>query len=130
MVRRGLLKDLANTPTQIVCGWRLYGPALKVLRDLPDVPVKIDLLTGECQARGSRLEPPLHIADDLSHWFRERVERDEVPPGLVASATTTLTPRAEARALRIACETVVETTRGQFASRGTAVWGLDDFADG
>ena len=128
-VRRGLLKDLANTPTQIVCGWRLYGPDLGRLRDLAGDPIAIDLLTGECRAAGSRLDPPLAIADDLVRWLRDRFERDGVPPGVVARATSTLTPRIELRALVIEVETVVETTRGTYDSRDTTRWAPGDVAD-
>jgi len=44
-VRRGLMKDLANTPTQIACGWRMYGDIAR-LSDLSGSEVVIDLLSG------------------------------------------------------------------------------------
>jgi hypothetical protein len=75
-VRRGLLKDLANTPTQMVCGWRLYGPDLRRLTDLAGQAVSINLLTGECYLDTALLDPPLGIAGDITDWFRGRVDRD------------------------------------------------------
>jgi hypothetical protein len=127
-MKRGLLKEMANTPTAIVCGWRLYGPDLPRLRALLGQPVVIDLLTGECSVTGSVLEPQLHIANELARWTRERFERDGIPSNLVASATTTLTAAEQGRRLAIDCSTVVETTRGTYSSRDTARWGVDDFA--
>jgi hypothetical protein len=127
-MKRGLLKEMANTPTAIVCGWRLYGPDLPRLRALVGEPVVIDLLTGDCSVRGSTLAPPLFIADELARWARERFERDGIPPGTVSRATTTLTAQEQVRTLAVDCSTVVETTRGTYSSRDTARWGLDDFA--
>jgi hypothetical protein len=50
-MRRGLLKDLANTPTQIACGWRLYGD-LPRLTVLSGSEVVVDLLPGTAMVDG------------------------------------------------------------------------------
>lgn len=126
-MKRGLLKEMANTPTAIVCGWRLYGPDLPRLRALLGQSVVIDLLTGECSSNGLVLEPGLLVAKELARWARERVERDRVPPGLVLTATTTLTAAEQLRTLAVECSTVLETVRGTYSSRDTARWELDDF---
>lgn len=128
-MKRGLLKEMANTPTAIVCGWRLYGPDLPRLRALVGEPVVVDLLTGDCSVGDSPLEPRLLIAGELARWTQERFRRDGIPPGTVASATTTLTAREQSRSLAIDCCTVVDTTRGAFSSHDIARWGLDDFAE-
>ncbi len=128
-MRRGLLKEMANTPTAIVCGWRLYGPDLPRLRAVIDQPVVVDLLTGECSVNGSPLEPRLFIADELARWTRERFQRDGISPGTVERATTTLTAREQVRTLAIECWTVVDSTQGTYESRDTARWGLDDFSE-
>jgi hypothetical protein len=128
-VRRGLLKDLANTPTQIVCGYRLYGPDLPRLVDLAGDVVSVDLLNGDCSVGATRLVPPLAIANDLAAWFRERVERDAVPPGMVHAATTTLSPRKQASGLAIDCRTVIESRDGTFESHDTAGWHTGDISD-
>ena len=124
-----MLKELAHTPTQIVCGRRLYGPDLGTLRDLAGQPVVIDLMTGTCEVAGVRLETPLHIATDLSAWFQGRIERERVPIGLVSKATTILTAGLQPRALAIDCQTVVEATTGTHVSRETARWAPGDFAE-
>lgn len=128
-VRRGLLKDLANTPTQIVCGYRLYGPDLPRLTDLAGDVVSVNLLTGECSVDSRQLDPPLAIANELAAWFRERVERDAVPPGMVLAATVTLTPRAQSSSLAVDCKTVIESERGAFESHDTARWHASDISD-
>lgn len=53
--------DLANTPTQIACGWRLYGD-FAWLRHLSGSVVTIDLLNGQVGVDGHLLTPPLYIA--------------------------------------------------------------------
>jgi hypothetical protein len=126
-MKRGLLKELANTPTAIVCGWRLYGPDLPRLRALIGESVEIDLLTGECSVNESVLDPQLFIAVELTRWTRERFERDGIPPDIVARATTTLVAREQVRTLAIDCSTVVDTARGTYSSHDIARWGLDDF---
>jgi hypothetical protein len=128
-VRRGLLKDLANTPTQIVCGYRLYGPDLPRLAGLADEVVSVDLFNGECSVGSTALDPPLLIANDLAAWFRERVERDAVPPGMVHAATVTLMPRKQASSLAVDCKTVIESQRGAFESHDTARWYTGDISD-
>jgi hypothetical protein len=104
---------------------------LGTLRDLAGQAVVIDLMTGACEVAGVVIEAPLHIAADLSAWFRETVERERerVPVGLVSKATTTLTSSLQPRALAIDCQTVVEATVGTHASRDTARWAPGDFAE-
>jgi hypothetical protein len=70
-VRRGLLKDLANTPTQIACGWRLYGD-LPRLSQLIGSVITVDLLDGSAKVEGRELSPPLEIAEETSRWLRDR----------------------------------------------------------
>jgi hypothetical protein len=119
-MRRGLLKDLANTPTQIVCGYRLYGPDLRRLTDLAGEVIRVDILSGECCLGTDRLDPPLGVAEEIASWLRERFDRDAIPPGTVEQATVTLKPRSEGRSLAVECKTVVATGRGSYESHGTA----------
>ena len=65
-VRRGLMKDLANTPTQIACGWRMYGDIAR-LSDLSGSEVVIDLLSGGCACDGRELLPPLSADYQRQH---------------------------------------------------------------
>jgi len=81
-VQRGLLKDLANTPTQIACGWRLYGD-LPRLRQLVGSIVTVNLLDGKSTVEGRELVPPLEIAEETSRWLIDRAERAGVPPETV-----------------------------------------------
>jgi len=127
-MKRGLLKEIANTPTAIVCGWRLYGPDLPRLRELAGAPVEIDLLTGVCSVSGAVLDPPLGIAGELSRWTRERFDRDGIPAGTIARATTTVRAQPQGEALAIDCGTVVETTRGTYSSHDATRWGRNDYA--
>ncbi len=119
-MRRGLLKDLANTPTAIACGWRLYED-IQRLRSLDGRPVLIDLLAGTSVVDDQLMAPPLGIVHDVTAWMRERFEKDGIPPGTVTAAVLTLKPHAE-RGLRVDCKTVVETSDGRFASADTAFW--------
>ena len=105
-MRRGLLKDLANTPTQIACGWRMYGDIAR-LSSLDGSEVTIDLISGACRSDGEELSPPLELAADVSRWMAERLERDGVPEGTVTSATLTLRPEIDRRGLVVACSTVL-----------------------
>jgi hypothetical protein len=108
-VRRGLLQDLANTPTQIACGWRLHGD-LPRLRELSGSVVSVDLLTGIATVEGRQLSPGLGIAGEASSWLRERVERDGVPAGTVEVARLVLRPHDDDRgALVMQCATVLRT---------------------
>jgi hypothetical protein len=128
VMRRGLLKDLANTPTQMACGWRLYGD-LKRLAELSAQPVTIDLLSGSCSVNGASCEPPLIIAVAISQWLRERIAQDGVPPGSITTATLTLTPQTEAVPnLSLKCSTVIETESGRFSSDDLAFWDASDVA--
>jgi hypothetical protein len=117
LVRRELLKVLVNTPTQIVCGWRLHGPDLRRLVDLAGEVVSMDLLTGDCYLDTTLLDPALGIAEEIAGWLREPFDRDAVPPGMVHHATMTLTPRAQSHLLTVECTTVIESARG--ATRAT-----------
>jgi hypothetical protein len=125
-MRRGLLKDLANTPTQIACGWRLYGD-LPRLRKLTDSIVTIDLLTGASSVDGRDLVPTLEIAEETSHWLRDRFDRDGVPDGTVRTARLTLSLRQdEDGMLAVDCATELETESNTFLSRDTTRWHSDD----
>jgi hypothetical protein len=73
-MRRGLLTDLANTPTQIVCGYRLYGPDLVRL-----------LLSGKCRSKGKVLEPPLAIANDLMTCLVSGLNATPSPQGSLSA---------------------------------------------
>lgn len=89
-------KDLANTATQIACGWRLYGDLAR-LRELAGSVVSINLLTGDTTVEGRKLSPGLEIADGTSHRLRDRFDRDQVPPDAVVSASLTLSPAIDDR---------------------------------
>jgi hypothetical protein len=128
-VRRGLLKDLANTPTQIVRGWRLYGPDLRRLANLAGEVVSIDLLTGDCNVGATRLDPPLGIAEELAGWLRKRFDSDAVPPGTVHRATVILKPRTQPDLLVVECTTVIESARGTYESHDTVRWAASDVDD-
>ena len=119
-MRRGLLRDLANTPTAIACGWRLYED-IERLTSLVGRVVTIDLLRGTSRVGDEVLEPPLGITHDTTAWMRERLDRDGIPSGLVTGASLTLTPREE-RGLVVACCTVVVTRDAVYESRDVAAW--------
>lgn len=125
-VRRGLLKDLANTPTQIACGWRLYGD-LSRLRQLSGTVVSVDLLTGQAAVDGRLLNPPLDIAEETSRWLRDRLERDGVPSGTVLAATLALRLNIDRRdALVVDCETTLRTPSRAYESRDSTRWARVD----
>lgn len=126
-VRRGLLKDLANTPTQIACGWRLYGD-LPQLSELVGSVITVDLLDGSATVEGREVSPPLEIAEETSRWLRDRFDRDGVPEGLVTAARLTISPSERQRGmLTIECATVLETESRTFNSRDVTRWGRGDF---
>jgi hypothetical protein len=121
-MRRGLMKDLANTPSAMACGWQLYGD-LERLADLADSEVLVDLLTGDCAVDGVPLVPPLVIAEIVKDWAQERHERDDIPDGFVHSLILTIRPRIDRRRrLHIVCSTVAETQHGTFSSSDEAFW--------
>jgi hypothetical protein len=125
-MRRGLLKDLANTPTQIACGWRLYGD-LPRLRQLSGSVVTVDLLNGTATVENRELSQRLEIAEETSRWLRDRFERDGVPPETVTAARLTLTPRTDKRGmLTIKCATVLETESRTYDSRDSTCWARGD----
>ena len=125
-MRRGLLKNLADTPTQIACGWRLYGD-LPRLRELAGSEVTVDLLGGTAVANGAELAPTLYVAAEIFAWLSERVQQDRVPVGTIISAELKLVPRANTRGdLSVDCTTVLTTTRGEFSSRDTTRWAAGD----
>jgi hypothetical protein len=125
-VRRGLLKDLANTPTQIACGWRLYGD-LPRLRQLAGSVISIDLLSGAATVEGRELSPPLEIADETSRWLQDRLQRDGVPAGTVTAARLTLRlDHDKARLLTVDCVTTLATKSKTYDSRDVTHWGPDD----
>jgi hypothetical protein len=125
-MRRGLMKDLANTPTQIACGWRLYGD-LPRLRKLTGSIVSIDLLSGTCSVDGHELKPSLEIAEETSRWLRDRFERDGVPAGAVKAARLTLTPRDDKGDMMVVdCATALETETKTYRSRDTTRWHSGD----
>lgn len=126
-MKRGALKELANTPTAIVCGYQLYGPDLVQLRRLAGEPVLVDLLTGVCTTAGSPLEPPLAIAQVLKTWVGEHLSRKGVPAGTVSRAVTILNPTTEPSGrLVVQCQTIVESLRGTFESRDIIRWHPQD----
>jgi hypothetical protein len=116
------MKDLANTPTQIACGWRLYGD-LEQLATLVGAEVTIDLLSGRSTADGREVSPRLELADAAASWMGERLERDGVPDGTVTAATLTLKPRHDDRgSLVVECATILTTTSATYDSRDTTRW--------
>lgn len=119
-MRRGLLKDLANTPTAMACGWRLYSD-VQAMRLLAGHTVDIDLLDGAVSVDGGTPPPSLQIAADTTDWFRERLEHDGVPSGTVLSATLQLRPHVD-QGLSVDCRTVVVAATGTFESRDVARW--------
>ena len=126
-VRRGLLKDLANTPTQIACGWRLYGD-LPRLSELLGSVITVDLMDGSARVGSRELAPPLEIGEETSRWIRDRLERDCVPEGLVTAARLTISPsERQPGLLTFECETVMETESRTFNSRDVTRWGRGDF---
>lgn len=128
-MRRGLLKDLANTPTQIVCGYRLYSD-IKRLAEIGPHAIKIDLLTGDCSVDEAPLEPPLSIAGEIREWMDERFANDDIPPGLVVSAMVTLVSRPQAVPnLSLDCLTVIATESETFTSHDIAFWHSQDIND-
>lgn len=125
-VRRGLLKDLANTPTQIACGWRLYGD-LPRLRDLSGSVITVDLLNGTATVEGRELTPPLEVAEETSRWLRDRFERDGVPAGTVTAARLTLRlDHDRLGMLAVECATVLETESRTYESHDVTRWGPGD----
>ena len=120
-MRRGLLKDLANTPTQIACGWRLYGD-LPRLTALSGSEVVVDLLLGKAMVDGGDLSSSLIVAEKAATWFDERLQRDGVPTGTVEAASLILKPLREGRGLRVDCMTVVRTASRTYESRETTRW--------
>lgn len=123
-MRRGLLKDLANTPTAIAVGWRLYGDIQRLLA-MDGRTVTIDLLTGTSVVDDEPMVPPLGIVHDVTVWMHARFEQDGIPPGTVTAARLTLEPHAE-RGLRVDCRTVVETVDRVYESADTAAWHKGD----
>ncbi len=125
-VRRGLLKDLANTPTQIACGWRLYGD-LPRLRQLSGSVITVDLLTGTATVEDRELSPRLWIAEETSRWLRDQFERDGVPDDTVTGARLTLTPRNDKRGmLTVECATALETESRTYDSHDSTSWARGD----
>ena len=115
------MKDLANTPTQIACGWRMYGD-LASLAGLAGSDVTIDLLSGRSTAHGVDV-PRLELADAAAAWLRERLERDGVPEGTITAATLTLSPRHDDReGLVVECATMLTTTSGSYESHDITRW--------
>jgi hypothetical protein len=128
-MRRGLLKDLANTPTQIVCGYRLYGPDLARLSEMAGSVVTIDLLRGTTALDGVETVLDLDIVDDTTAWIQERIVRDGVPAGTIRAATLTLSPRRGAQGLLVDCHTTLESAETTYESRDTARWHQSDIDD-
>jgi hypothetical protein len=125
-VRRGLLKDLANTPTQIACGWRLYGD-LPRLRQLSGSVVTVDLLNGMATVEDREVSPPLEIAGETSRWMRDRFERDGVPTEAVTAARLTLALSTDKRGmLTVECATVLKTESRTYGSRDSTRWTRGD----
>jgi hypothetical protein len=125
-VRRGLLKDLANTPIQIACGWRLYGD-LPRLRQLSGSVITVDLLNGTSTIDGRELSPLLEIADETRRWLADRFERDGVPVGTVTAARLTSSPAHDKRGgFTVECATMLETESKTYNSRDVTRWAPGD----
>jgi hypothetical protein len=124
-MRRGLLKDLGNTPTQMACGWRLYG-ALPQLRRMDGSQVVIDLLAGSTTVDGEPLKRPLEIAQAVHAWMNDRRAKDDVPSDTLLRATLVLRPRVESAAVVVACSTCIEAGDGIYTSEDTARWVAGD----
>lgn len=126
-MRRGLLKDLANTPTQIACGWRLYGD-LRRLSQMVGLVITVDLMDGSATVEDRELSPSLEIAEETSRWLRDRLERDGVPEGTVSAARLTIrATEHEPGMLTFECATVLETESRTYHSREVTRWGRGDF---
>src|SRR6202042_546873 len=108
-MRRGLLRDMANTPTQIVCGYRLYADLAR-LTSIAGSAIVIDLLDGKTTVDGVETTVDLAIAREATAWVQERLERDHVAPGSIDSATLTLLPRVAPPGLAVDCHTVLESS--------------------
>jgi hypothetical protein len=125
-MRRGLLKDLANTHTQIACGWRLYGD-LPRLRQLSGSVITVNQLDGTATVEDRELSPPLEIADETSRWLRDRFVRDGEQAGTVTAARLTLSLRTDEREmLTVQCATVLETESKTYDSRDSTRWARGD----
>jgi hypothetical protein len=123
------MKDLANTPTQIACGWRMYGDIAR-LSDLSGSVLVIDLLSGDCACDGRELLPPLTLAAEVAEWMAQRLSRDGIPEGMIQSATLELRPRVDdRRRLTVDCSTRLTTTQGPYESHDTAGWHPGDVHD-
>lgn len=123
------MTDLANTLTQMACGFRMYGDVAR-LSDLSGAEVVIGLLARTCTCDGDALVPPLGLARESQEWFSEHLARDGVPAGTVQAATLTLRPVVDERGwLYVDCSTTLTTTLGTVASRGTARWHPWDIKD-
>lgn len=115
------MKEFANTPTQMVCGWQSYGD-LERLASLSGTAVVIDLLRGACVVNGRKMTPPLFIADIIGRWVRNLYGRDDISAGFVRSAALEVRPLAAGRRLVISCSTSVEAANGSFRSEDCATW--------
>lgn len=109
----------------MACGWRLYGD-LRTLATAEGSTIEINLITGLATIDGEPTSHYLHIAAEIRHWLMERIERDQVPTGVIVAATLALTPSLDPRGLEVACSTRLETSEGVHESADTARWhGLD-----
>ncbi len=120
------MKDLANTPTQMACGYRMYGDIAR-LSALDGSEVVIDLLSDACTCDGLELSPSLALAHDVQEWMHERLVDDGVPQGTISAATLTLRPVTDdLQRLTVECSTTLATSLGTFGSHDTARWHARD----
>ena len=87
-MRRGLLKDLANTPTQIACGWRLYGdlPPLTALSGSEVVGTSTESIDDAIRGAVDRANMTVRHLD----WFEVVNVRGHVKDGQVAHFQVTI----------------------------------------
>jgi hypothetical protein len=83
--------------------------------------ITIDLIAGGVRVDGADAAQ-LEIATAAVTWMNERLALDDVPPGLIRSATLTLIPRVDARRLLVECRTAIDTSDTTFTSEDTATW--------
>jgi len=93
------------------------------LRQLLDSVVTVDLLTGTATVGNRELSPTLEIAEETSHWLRDRFKRDGVPTEAVTAAQLTLAPTIDKRGrLNVECATVLTTESRTYESRDSTIW--------
>ena len=122
IVRRGLLRDYANTVCQIFTGWRLlaWPEDVPLLLPASEGSVHLDLLDGAATLNGAPTR--LSIAQEIHLWLRERADLDGLGWDSITKADLTVdfVCREEpgrrkgvtVRELDLACRSIIETTTG------------------